>query len=132
MLTRGCDIENSPVRQIAAIRPLSVINKADQEAVILGKHCSVQYLPPAAIDGHSIFGDSIIDFRYVATLHRDYFDQLERPVALTRDALLSLYFGWTRHTLGPQFQDTQPCPSCGQSISVFQFQEVILQPPVDY
>jgi hypothetical protein len=46
LLTRGCDIDNGPHRQVAVLRPLSLLQGVEvKEAVILGKHNSLHYLP---------------------------------------------------------------------------------------
>jgi hypothetical protein len=65
-------------------------------------------------------------------MHRDAFDKLERPIALTRDGLLDMYFSWMRHTIGPQVARKKPCPSCETEIEVFQVVEDLLRPQPDY
>jgi hypothetical protein len=133
LLTRGCDIDHGPVRQLAVIRPLSTMTRVDdQEAVIRGQHTSVHYFPKAHLDGKDFFADSFVDFRFVLTLHRDLFAVLDRPLALTREGLFDLYFSWTRHALGNQLQKTKPCPHCQCAVPVFELASQMLQPPLDY
>jgi hypothetical protein len=133
LLTRGCDIDKRAQRQVAAIRPLVLIRGPDEQAaVIRGDHNSLHYLPEATLDGRAWFPESFVDFRYTMTLDRALFEQIERPFALTRDGLYDLYFGWLRHTMGPQVQRTRPCETCGAPVSVFQYVVEALRPPPDY
>ena len=134
LVTRGCDVENGPQRQLAVLRPLSVLQTVDaKEAVILGKHSSLHYLPePPNVVGAALVPESFADFRFVVTMHRDAFDKLERPIALTRDGLLDMYFSWMRHTIGPQVRRKSPCPSCKTEVEVFQVVEDLLRPQPDY
>lgn len=134
LLTRGCDIDNGPQRQVAVIRPLTLLQDvAAKEAVILGKHSSLYYLPkPEPAAPSPLFEESFIDFRFVATLHRDAWDRLTRRVSLSRAALLDLYFAWMKHTIGPQVQRKAPCPACNTEIEMFQVVEDFLRPQPDY
>jgi hypothetical protein len=133
LLTRGCDVENGRHRQVAAIRPLSMIQgEEEQIAVIKGEHTSLHYVPPATLDGNPCFPESFVDFRYTMLMHSDLFAQLARPIALTREGLHDLYFGWLRHTMGPQVEKTKPCASCGADVPVFQLVEEALRPLPDY
>lgn len=134
LVTRGCDIDNGPQRQLAVLRPLSVLQSVEaKEAVILGKHSSLHYLPePPNFAGAALFPESFADFRFVVTMHRDAFDKLERPIALTRDGLLDMYFSWMRHTIGPQVRRKSPCPTCKTEVEVFQVVEDLLRPQPDY
>jgi hypothetical protein len=134
LLTRGCDIDNGPQRQLAVLRPLSVLQTTEaKEAVIRGKHSSLHYVPnPPAGFQDDLFGESFVDFRFVITLHRDAFDKLERPLALTRDGLLDMYFSWMRHTIGPQVKRKVPCGTCNTEMEVFQVVEDLLRPQPDY
>jgi len=134
LLTRGCDIDNGLQRQLAVLRPLSILQGVEvKEAVILGRHSSLHYVPkPAEVQGAALFEESFVDFRFVVTMHRDAFDKLERPIALTRDGLLDMYFSWMRHTIGPQVSRKSPCPSCKTEIEVFQVVEDLLRPHPDY
>ena len=133
LLTRGCDIDNGSQRQLAVLRPLSILQGVEaKEAVILGRHSSLHYVPKPALDGTDLFEESFVDFRFVITMHRDAFDKLERPLALTRDGLLDMYFSWMRHTIGPQVLRKSPCPSCKTEIEVFQVVEDVLRPQPDY
>jgi len=134
LLTRGCDIENGRQRQVAGIRPLTVLQTIEaKEAVIRGEHSSLHYMPkPPALSGSEMFEESFLDFRFVVTMHGDAFDKLERPIAMTRDGLLDMYFSWMRHTIGPQVKRKAPCPSCKTEIEVFQMVEDLLRPQPDY
>lgn len=133
LLTRGCEVDKRPQRQLAAIRPLSIIQGEDEQiAVIKGEHNSLHYLPEAIVNETTWFPESFVDFRYTMTMHRDLFAQFERPIALTREGLHDLYFGWLRHTMGPQVERTKPCLSCGAQVPVFQLVEEVLRPPPDY
>ena len=134
LLTRGCDIDHSSQRQLAVLRSLTVLQGVEaKEAVILGKHSSLHYLPkPPDVPGQPLFEESFADFRFIVTIHRDVFDKLERPIALTREGLLDLYFGWMRHAIGPQVRRKSPCPSCKAEIEVFQVVEDLLLPQPDY
>lgn len=137
LLTRGCDIDNGVQRQIAALRPLRLLQDvAVKESVILGKHSSLYYVPKPELVGvptaGALFDESFIDFRFVATLHRDAWDRLTRVVSLSRAALLDLYFAWMKHTIGPQAQRKAPCPACNAEIEMFQVVEDFLRPQPDY
>jgi hypothetical protein len=134
LLTRGCDIDNGPQRQLAAIRPLSLLQDVSaKEAVILGKHSSLYYLPqPEATDASDLFGESFVDFRFLITLHRDAFNSLRRSIALSREALLDMYFGWMKHAIGPQVLRKAPCPACKVEIEMFQIVEDFVRPQPDY
>jgi hypothetical protein len=134
LLTRGCDIDHGAHRQLAVLRPLSTLQGVEvQEAVILGKHSSLHYLPvPTERSSAALFDESFVDFRFVVTMHRDAFDKLERPIALTRDGLLDMYFSWMRHTIGPQVRRKSPCPSCATEVEIFQVVEDLLRPQPDY
>jgi hypothetical protein len=104
-----------------------------KEAVILGEHSSLHYMPkPGAVPGGEMFEESFLDFRFVITMHSDAFDKLERPIAMTRDGLLDVYFSWMRHTIGPQVRRKAPCPSCKTEIEIFRVVEDLLRPPPDY
>jgi hypothetical protein len=132
LLTRGCDIENGVHRQLAAIRPLSVVQGVEHQAeVIEGKHTSLHYLPPAEREGASLFGESVVDFRQIVTLNRELFDGLDRPLALTREGLLDIYFNWMRHTIGQKVPATTTCV-CGAAVPVFAAVAEMASPPVDY
>jgi hypothetical protein len=79
-----------------------------------------------------LFDESFVDFRFIVSLHRDAFNQLARPLSFTRDAVLDLYFGWMRHTIGPQVKRKAPCGSCGTEMEVFQVAQDFLRPQPDY
>ena len=135
LLTRGCDIDQGPHRQVAAIRPLSLLQEVSvKEACIRGEHSSLYYLPKPDQGAGSdpLFEESFVDFRFIALLHRDAFNQLARPLSLTREAVLDLYFGWLRHTIGPQVKRKAPCGSCGTEMEVFQVADDFLRPQPDY
>jgi hypothetical protein len=134
LLTRGCDIEETPHRQLAAIRPLAVVQGgAERKAdVIEGKATSLHYLPPAKAAGVALFDDSFIDFRFIVTLSKDLFDGLHRPLALTRDGLLDVYFSWMRHAIGQKIPATTSCLGCGEPVPVFAAIEEVANPPADY
>lgn len=133
LLTRGCDIDHGRVRQLAAIRPLSTVQGVEeQEAIIDGKHLSLHFLPPATVNGGQLFDRSFVDFRYIVTLRQDLFDSLNRPLALTPDALLDLYFGWMRHTTGKEIPPTLDCSECGHAVPVFEEVAEIAAPDADY
>jgi hypothetical protein len=132
LLTRGCDIDTNPHRQLAAIRPLSIVQGEGPKAdVIDGKTTSLHYLPPAERNGVRLFGDSLIDFRFIVTLDKDLFNGLVRPIALTRTGLLDVYFSWMRHTIGQKIPATTTC-TCGAAVPVFAVVEEIANPPDDY
>ena len=134
LLTRGCDIENGRQRQLVGLRPMSVLQSTEaKESVILGKHSSLHYMPkPGAGPGGDMFEESFLDFRFVITMHSDAFNKLERPIAMTRDGLLDVYFSWMRHTIGPQVKRVAPCPACKTEIEIFHVVEELLRPPPDY
>jgi hypothetical protein len=134
LLTRGCDIDNGPQRQLAVVRPLALLQAVEvKEAVILGRHSSLHYLPkPPDVLGPEVFEESFADFRFIVTMHRDAFDKLERSIALTREGLLDLYFSWMRHSIGPQVRRKSPCPSCNAEVEVFQIAEDFIRPQPDY
>jgi hypothetical protein len=129
LLTRGCDIDHGKVRQLAAIKPLSTVQGVEnQAAVIEGRHTSLHFLPAAP--GH--FDRSYVDFRYIVTIGQELFDTLDRPLAVTRDALMVLYFGWMRHTTGRDIPQTLDCTACNHPIEVFQEIAEIVNPEDDY
>lgn len=134
LLTRGCDIDHGRVRQLAAIRPLSTVQGVDEQAAIIeGKHMSLHYLPPpTGGQNDKVFGRSFVDFRYIVTVRQELFETLERPLALTADALLDLYFGWMRHTTGKEIPVELDCSECGHPVPVFEEVAEIASPPVDY
>ena len=134
LLTRGCDIDSGKVRQVAPVRPLTLIQggggrsaEQNQAAVIDGQHISLHYLPES-----DLFLESFVDFRYVTTIRRDLFDSLVRPLALSRDALLDLYMSWVTHTTGKQVPAKGRCPSCQGVVHFLRDADQILQPPLDY
>lgn len=68
LLTRGCDIDHGRLRQVAAIRPLAIVSKVDdQEAVIQGKHTSMYFLPAAHVGELRVF-----DRSFVAAVHHQH------------------------------------------------------------
>ncbi len=134
LLTRGCDIESGKVRQVAPVRPLTLIQggggrtaEQNRAAVIDGQHMSLHYLPES-----NLFPDSFLDFRYVATIRRDLFDTFERPLALSRDALFDLYMSWVTHTTGKKVPAEGRCPSCQGVVHFLRDVDQVLQPPLDY
>jgi hypothetical protein len=137
LLTRGCDVDQGPQRQVAVIRPLALLQEISvKEACIRGEHSSLYYLPMPELGTDAgetpLFSESFVDFRFIASLHRDAFSRLARPLSLTRDAVLDLYFGWLRHTIGPQVKRKAPCSSCGTAMDVFQVAEDFLRPNPNY
>lgn len=134
LLTRGCDIENSDQRQVAFLRPLKDFGAdAMQASIIDGKHTSLHFLPEAAVNGGAqLFADSVVDFRFVITLHRELFDQLARPIGLAHAALKDVYLSWLRHTTGKFISITVPCGSCGTPVPVFQEVQAMANPPDDF
>jgi hypothetical protein len=133
LLTRGCEIENDKVRQLAPIRPLSTIQGPDYQAdLIKGKHLSLYYLPEARLLNGVVFKDSFVDFRYLITLHSDSFLQLTRVVSLTRFALMNLYFGWLRHTIGRDIPQTTSCIKCNERIEIFKEIQPHFLPSIEY
>jgi hypothetical protein len=133
LLTRGCDIDNGKLRQLAAIRPLSTVQEVEaQAAVIEGRHTSLYYLPACAVDGTLLFDRSFVDFRYVVTMHDKVFAGLARPVSLSREAVYDLYFGWMRHTMGKEISQVIPCPRCNATVDVFAEIESTIVLDVDY
>lgn len=135
LLTRGCDIDNGDVRQVAPIRPLRLIRggtgRSDEEnqiAVVEGRTASYHFLPrppecllPPEVD----FPPSFVDLRRTTTLHRSTLDDLPRVVSLTREAVTLLYFAWLRHVTGKQFAAQGICPGCGAAVP---FLEDLLEP----
>ena len=90
-------------------------------------------LAPSGVDARQeLFEEGFVDFRFVITMHRDLFATFARPIALTRDGVLDLYFSWMRHTIGPQVQRKAPCPSCSAEVEVFPVAEDFLRPQPDY
>ena len=137
LLTRGCDIDQGPQRQLAVVRPLSLLQEVSvKEACIRGEHSSLYYLPKPELSADEcsapLFDESFVDFRFIVSLHKDAFNQLARPVSCTRDAVLDLYFSWMRHTIGPQVKRKAPCGSCGTEMEIFQVAEDFLRPQPDY
>ncbi|MBI5489533.1 MAG: hypothetical protein HY905_19525 [Deltaproteobacteria bacterium] len=135
LLTRGCDIDHGKIRQLGLVRPLAdVTGVEDQAAVIEGRCSSLFYLPKGAISITEELPEGFVDFRYVVTIHEDLLSRLRlnRCLALTPDGLMDLYFGWLRHTLGPQVARTTPCPTCGSAVEVFQLVDEMMRPPDDY
>jgi hypothetical protein len=135
LLTRGCDIDHGKVRQLAAIRPLTEMQKEeDKIAVIEGKHVGLHYLPRATLpsSGETLFDESFVDFRYIVTVHAEFFATLTRPLALTREGLLDLYFSWMRHTIGKEIPPTLTCATCRKPVTIFTEVAAMIEPPPDY
>ena len=133
LLTRGCDIDHGRIRQLAWIRPLSVVGDAKaQAAVIDGKHLSMSYLPEARIGDSLLFADSFIDFRYLMTLDQDLFSLLTRVISLTRSTLANLYYDWMLHTIGRDVPETIACSTCDTPVDVFGQIITGLTPQIDY
>ena len=65
-------------------------------------------------------------------MREDLFGALERPISLTPDALLDVYFGWMRHTTGKEIPATLNCAACGHDIEVFAEVAEIAPPDADY
>jgi hypothetical protein len=131
LLTRGCDVDHRNERQVVVLRSLKEFNVSHHAPIINGEHVGLHYIPEPSGDVLGI-GERVADFRFIATLHRDVFDELERPLSLTPAALTDLYFGWMRHTIGKRVPDTAPCPSCGTPVEVFRLVEEIATPSGDY
>lgn len=131
LLTRGCDVDHNSERQIVVLRSLREFNQSHHAPIINGEHVGLHYIPAPNDSVHGI-GERVADFRFIATLHRDVFDTLERPLSLTPEALMDLYFGWMRHTIGKRVPDTAPCPSCGTAVEVFRLVEELATPSGDY
>ena len=132
LMTRGCDIDSSAQRQLAVLRPLAAFtDDTVKVAIIDGRHTSLHYLPEAAVGGAVLFPDSVIDFRFMVTLHKVLFEQLVRPVSLTRAAVQDMYLSWIKHTTGKLAAEV-PCPTCGKPVAVFQAIEATANPPDDY
>jgi hypothetical protein len=131
LLTRGCDVDHGKERQIVVLRSLKEFNLPHHAAIINGEHVGLHYIPEPDGNPHGI-GERVADFRFIATLHRDVFDTLERTLSLTPAALMDLYFGWMRHTIGKRVPDTAPCPSCGTLVDVFRSVEELATPSGDY
>jgi hypothetical protein len=133
LLTRGCDVEHSRVRQVAPIFPLTRISdEGDRVSVIEGKHVSTFYFPEPEADFSVAIPDSFADLRYTLTLDQDLFNALDRPLALTRDALLTLYLAWIKHVMGGGVRDSVECAACGADVRVFDLVESSIVPPTDY
>lgn len=139
LITRGCDIDSGRVRQVAPIRPLSLIKgggsrtaEDNQAAVIDGRHMSLHYLPPVQNALGKLFEDSFVDFRFVVTLRDDLFNTLARPLALSRPALLDIYLSWVTHTTGKEVPAEGRCPNCASVVHLLEDVDQILYPPPDY
>lgn len=133
LMTRGCDIDNTKLRQVAAIRPLSTIQGDDNQiAVIEGRHKSLFFLPRAQSGPVVLFDRSYVDFRYIVTLHEDHFSTLDRPISVTRNILLDMYFCWLRHTTGKEIKQQHSCPHCGNEVDPFQDVLETIAPGDDY
>lgn len=131
LVTRGCDVDNGPERQLVVLRSLRDFNLPDHASIINGKRIGLHYIPEPNDDTLGM-GERVADFRFVATLHRDVFDTLERPLSLTPAALTDLYFGWMHHTIGKRVPTTAPCPNCGTPVEVFRLVEEVATPSGDY
>lgn len=131
LLTRGCDVDHGRERQVAVLRSLREFNPPDHAPIINGERIGLHYIPEPNGDVLGM-GERVADFRFIATIHRDVFDRLERPLSLTPAALTDLYFGWMRHTIGKRVPDTAPCPSCGTPVEIFRLVEELATPSGDY
>ena len=94
LLTRGCEVENGKVRQLAVLRPLAEIQTdgkrpADdlQADIIEGRMFAAHYLPEAPAEFGVALPDSYVDFRYVCTVNQGWLETLVRPISLTRGAV---------------------------------------------
>ena len=138
LLSRGCEVENGKIRQLAIVRPLSEIQgdrerTADENRaeVIDGKAFANHYLPAVPESLGSAFADSYIDFRYLSTVTAAFLEGLTRVISLTQVAVQQLYFGWMRHTTG-LIPTSGPCPECHQNIPLLVESPGILSPPDDW
>lgn len=131
LVTRGCDVDHGKERQLVLLRALNEFQPTHHAPIIDGERVGLHYLPKPD-DDHWGIGDRVADFRFVVTLHKELFNQLERPVSLTRDALLDLYFSWMQHTIGKHIPATTPCPECGAAVAVFHAVEEVATPDADY
>ncbi len=138
LLSRGCEVENGKIRQLAIVRPLSEI-QGDQERsadenradVIDGKAFANHYLPAVPNLLGSVFADSYVDFRYICTVTAVFMEGLKRVISLTQVAVQQLYFGWMRHTTGLVPTPGQ-CPECHQNIPLLVESPGMLSPPNDW
>ncbi len=138
LLSRGCEVDSGPARQLAVIRPLAGIRgdgqrtaEENQAGVIDGNAFASHFLPAVPPEMGAIFPDSYVDFRYVCTLTAPLLSHFERRVSLSRDALGHLYFAWMRHTTGHTLRQGQ-CPKCNETIPVFVEHPGMLVPPDDW
>jgi len=132
LLTRGCDIDNGKERQVAFLRPLRTFgDEKVQASIVDGMHTSLHYLPKPSL-GDCPLEESVVDFRFVVTLHRDVFGVLSRPLSLTREAVLDIYFSWMKHATGSHVPSTVPCPTCKCPVEVFRAVADVANPSDDY
>jgi hypothetical protein len=97
VLTHDCEIDNDDdehYRQVALIRPLSVISEpADRQTIVEGGHIGRLYLPPYPPD----FPESYIDLRAITTLRRAALPPALRLVSLTDHGRKWLQSGLMRY-----------------------------------
>lgn len=131
LVTRGCDVDHGKERQLVLLRSLGEFQANHRGPIIDGDRVGLHFIPAPENDKWTI-GDRVADFRFVVTVHRDLFNALERPISLTRDALLDLYFSWMHHAIGKRIPDTAPCPKCNTLVPVFKAVEEVATPGEDY
>jgi len=134
LLTRGCDVDKGRrQRQLAPIRPLSTISSEDDQlAVVEGRAVGLHYIPPVPQGLGSLFGHAYVDFRGVTTLHADLFDELERPLSVTRGALQEVYLAWVTHATGRRLSIAASCPHCGKPVPLLVEARDQVRPDEDY